>query len=72
MKNDYLDLRLQPSIGQSSGALKYPAMQGQLATATPLVTVLAGHDRQEPAGSEDERYFPAGQAVQEKLSLTRD
>ena len=67
MKNDYLDLRQHPSIRQSCGALKYPAMHGQLATATPLVTVLAGHVRQEPAGSEDERYIPAGQAVQEKL-----
>jgi len=34
-------------------------MQGQIATATPLVIVLAGHGRQESVGSE--LYIPAGQ-----------
>ena len=50
---------MQLKFGPSCGALKYLAMQGQIATATPLVIVLAGHGRQESVGSE--LYIPAGQ-----------
>jgi len=42
---------VQLKFGPSCEALKYLAMQGQIATATPLVFVLAGHGRQESAGS---------------------
>jgi len=61
-----LDLRAHPTSGPSCGALKCPAMQWQVATATPLVVVLAGHGRQESAGSGRGRYIPAGQAVKGK------
>ena len=44
-----VDLREHATSGPSSGALKCRVMQGQLATATPLVVVLAGHGRQESA-----------------------
>jgi len=54
------DLPVQPTFGPSRGALKYPPIQGQIATATPLWSVLAGHGRQESAGSEHEQYVPAG------------
>ena len=53
---------MQLKLGPSRGALKYPAMQGHIATVTPVVIVLAGHGRQESAGFECERYVPAGQA----------
>jgi len=46
---------VQLKLGPSCGALKYPAKQGHIATANPLVVVLAGHGRQESAGSECER-----------------
>jgi len=51
---NYLDLLAHPISGPFCGALKCPAMQGQVATATPLMDVLAGHGRQESARSECE------------------
>ena len=60
---------MQAKPGPSPAALKCPAMQGQIATGTPLVVVLAGHVRQEPAGSECERYIPVGQAERGNIQM---
>ena len=61
---------MQAKPGPSPAALKCPAMQGQIATGTPLVVVvLAGHVRQEPAGSECEWYVPAGQAERGNVQM---
>ena len=63
------DILVQRKLGPSCGALKYPAVQGHIATATPVVIVLAGHGRQESAGSERERYVPAGQAERGNIQM---
>ena len=44
-------------------------MQGHIATATPVVIVLAGHGRQESAGFEREWYVPAGQAERGNIQM---
>ena len=55
---------MQPTLAFSRAALKNPAIQGQTATATPLLMVFAGHELQE-LGSDSERWVPAGQAMGE-------
>jgi len=60
---------VQPTFGPSHGALKYPGMQGQVAAATPLWSVLAGHCRQGTPRSK--LYIPEGQADQGEETFER-